>query len=83
MTATATRLSAFPKPAIAKAIKLIRSGGVKHVEDSTEYLVTASDGVTRYVVDAYREVCDCPAGVNGRTCYHLVAAVAMHEGSAR
>lgn len=82
-TATATSpLAAYTPAQLRKAIELVKAGRVRPVAGGHEFLVTASDGVTRYVVDAYRQVCDCPAGAHGRRCYHLAAALAMDEAVA-
>lgn len=82
-TTTASPLAAFPTVALGKASKLIDSGRIAHVDGGHEYLATSSDGVTRYITDAYRQTCTCPAGVQGRRCYHLAAAIAMDEGASR
>lgn len=84
-TATASPLTAYrDQPALLrKAIDLVEAGRVRHVEGGHEYLVTGSDGVTRYLADAYRQTCDCTAGRFGRRCYHLAAAIAMDEGRGR
>lgn len=75
-----TALAGQSAAQIRKVTALIERGHIAHVEGGQEYLVTASDGVTRYVADAYRQTCSCPAGTQGRTCYHLLAALALDEG---
>lgn len=83
MNAPTTPLASYTEAQIRKAITLIKTGHVRHVEHTHEYLVTASDGVTRYICDAYRLTCTCRAGELGRHCYHLAAAIALADGTHR
>lgn len=54
---------------VDKAVALLASGAVvKNAQDSF-YAVTTQNGMWR----TDRTLCTCPAGQNGRTCYHLVA----------
>jgi len=56
---------------VAKALTLLANGGVvKNAQDSF-YTVTSIGGASTYRVD--RALCTCPAGQNGRVCYHRLA----------
>jgi hypothetical protein len=59
-------------------------------EFAASYLVLRSDGVLWAHVMFSRSVsgraigrCDCPAGLSGRCCYHLAAALLVHVGLVR
>lgn len=54
---------------VDKAVALLASGGVVKNGSDSFYAVTTSSGTYR----TDRTLCTCPAGQNGRTCYHLVA----------
>ena len=72
----------FTAPQYRRAIELVQARLIRHVAGN-EYRVTtgpAPGALTRYLVDAYRCTCTCPAGEHGRPCYHLAAAMALHAG---
>lgn len=54
---------------VSKAVALLAAGGVTKDAKGSFYTVTTPNG--SYRTD--RALCTCPAGQNGRTCYHLVA----------
>jgi Family of unknown function (DUF6011)/SWIM zinc finger len=54
---------------VEKALALLTAGGVVKNSQDSFYTVTTASGVYR----TDRTLCTCPAGQNGRTCYHLVA----------
>lgn len=58
---------------VDKAIELIGDAGILPVEPGRPvFTVVSSNGVDRYTTTPTQ--CTCPAGLHGRTCYHLVAA---------
>ena len=65
-----------PAAAIEKANDLIADGAIVPALDGRRaYHVVSSNGVDIYTTTP--DVCTCPAGCNGRMCYHRVAALAL------
>jgi len=62
-----------PALALAKAVKAIESGAVKH-RSFELYAIESSDRTRVYDVNARAQCCTCPAGRHGRGCYHVIAA---------
>src|ERR671910_1554176 len=59
------------KPAqVDKAMALIASGGITSSGVDSFYVVKGTAAIHRTDAD----LCTCPAGQHGRTCYHLIAA---------
>ncbi|MGW4525170.1 DUF6011 domain-containing protein [Amycolatopsis sp. NPDC004378] len=58
---------------VEKVRELLADGGIARVDRHT-FEVVASNGTDRYAVDTTHASCTCPAGQNGRQCYHLAAA---------
>jgi len=61
----------------AKMADLIEDGGIVPVSRPGVYAATSSDGTTVYVVNVNDGSCTCPAGQNGRDCYHLAGALVL------
>ena len=59
-----------PTQSSAKALKVARTH--QHPDGTVHAL--SSDGVTCYTVGLEAGSCTCPAGSNGRRCYHLATA---------
>jgi Family of unknown function (DUF6011) len=62
-----------PAGQVEKAVELIEDGALVHWTRDL-FVAVSNDGVTVYEVDAAAGSCTCPAGVNGRHCYHRIAA---------
>ncbi len=77
-TLAASLLAGYTDGQYRKAIALVREGRIHR--DGVDYLVRSSDGMSAYLVSAYRQTCTCRAGSLGRRCYHLLTALAMDEG---
>lgn len=58
----------------AKAIELIEDGGIVQIRP-TVFRTVSTDGQELYL--SHPTNCSCPAGRNGRTCYHSLAAQIM------
>jgi hypothetical protein len=69
-------LAAYKTFQITKAIELIAERAIVAAGRTTPtlFLAVSSRGDATYRVDAEQQSCSCPAGENGRTCYHLAAA---------
>lgn len=64
------------KPAtVAKAKELIADGGIVAIRGRRVFRAVSSDGTRTYL--AAKQGCSCPAGVKGRTCYHVAAATLL------
>jgi hypothetical protein len=69
----AVRAAGFKPAQIEKARELIEQGGIVPLRGHRVFQVVASDGTSRYLTA--RESCNCPAGIKGRRCYHVAAAI--------
>jgi hypothetical protein len=67
----------------AKAIELIEDGGIVPLSRPGVYAAASSDGTTTYVVNVPDQTCTCKAGLNGRYCYHLAAALILSAATGR
>jgi hypothetical protein len=67
----------FALKQIEKARELLADGGLVPMREGI-WQAIGSDGITRYLVA--RETCNCPAGLNGRRCYHVAAARMVATG---
>lgn len=67
----------------AKVLALIEDGKIRRQGPEGGYTAQASDGVTKYVVNAVTGFCCCPAGLRGRHCYHLAAALVLSASTSR
>lgn len=72
---TLAPLASYTPEQIVKATQLIQRRAI--VSAGRTYIAVASDGVTRYEADPYRQTCTCTAGQHGHRCYHLAAAIAL------
>lgn len=59
-----------------KAYEAIQDGAVLPL-DGHLFVVVSSNGNGRYLVNTELGTCTCPAGENGRPCYHQLAAEMM------
>lgn len=76
LIAAAADVLGAPATAIEKATTLIGDGAIVIADFGRRaYTVISSNGIDRYTTTP--DVCSCPAGANGRTCYHRVAALAL------
>ena len=62
-----------------KALALLAAGGVAKGSQGSFYAVTSASGTYR----TDRALCTCPAGRNGRVCYHLVAVCLVEAKAVR
>lgn len=70
----AQRTVTAKKEQTAKAIELIEDGGIVQIRP-TVFRTVSTDGTETYL--SHPTNCTCPAGRNGRTCYHSIAAQIM------
>jgi hypothetical protein len=70
--AEAAKAVSHPASQIEKAVELIEDGALIHWTRDL-FLAISTDGTVAYEVDAAAGSCTCPAGVNGRHCYHRIA----------
>lgn len=73
--ATVTDLSLYKPAQVDKARELLTDGGLVPTSRPGLYTAVSSDGTTHYLTQADR--CTCPAGQNGRNCYHRAAAAIL------
>lgn len=63
---------ATAKPAqVAKAVELIEVGGIIPLRARRVFRTVSSDGTHTYLTAATGQ-CNCPAGLKGRGCYHVL-----------
>ena len=65
----------------AKADELIRDGGLVPTAREGVFRSVSSKGDATYLTHA--AVCNCPAGLKGRRCYHVLAARVLSIASRR
>ncbi|HEY0637951.1 MAG TPA: DUF6011 domain-containing protein [Pseudonocardiaceae bacterium] len=73
-TAAKAAATTYKPVQVAKAVEVVELGGIVRADRPATYLAVSSDGTTVYRVDHAANTCTCPAGENGRACYHLAAA---------
>src|SRR6266403_2367691 len=56
------------------ALELIAEGAIIPLRRPTWFFAISSDGTDKYFTNLDNGTCTCPAGENGRTCYHTAAA---------
>jgi len=56
------------------ALELIAEGAIVPLRRPTWFFAISSDGTDKYFTNLDNGTCTCPAGENGRTCYHTAAA---------
>ena len=62
----------FAQAQVDKARELIADGGLVPTGRPGVFRAVSSKGTDQYMV--HSAVCNCPAGLRGRQCYHLLAA---------
>lgn len=62
----------FAAAQVDKARELISDGGLVPTGRPGVFRAVSSNGTDTYLV--HSAVCNCPAGLRGRQCYHLAAA---------
>jgi len=62
----------FAQAQVDKARELIADGGIIAMRHHGVFQAMSSNGEDQYMV--HSAVCNCPAGLRGRQCYHLAAA---------
>lgn len=72
LAAMTEAVKGFAATAIEKAQQLIADGGIIATKRAGVFQAVSSSGTDTYLV--HSAVCNCPAGLRGRQCYHLAAA---------
>lgn len=67
-------LPIFKPEQVDKAEELIEDGGIVQIRE-TVFRTVSTNGAEIYL--SHPTNCTCPAGRNGRTCYHQIAASIM------
>lgn len=67
-----TVLADYSRDQQAKAVELIEDGAIQHLRGRI-YLAVSSDGSEVYRTST-AGVCNCPAGLKSRRCFHTLAA---------
>jgi hypothetical protein len=70
--AMAEAVKGFAAAQIDKARELIADGGIIPTNRPGVFRAVSSKGDETYLT--HRDVCNCPAGLRARPCYHLAAA---------
>ena len=70
--ALAEAVKGFAAAQVEKARELIELGGIIRASRPGVFRVVSSKGDETYLT--HSNVCNCPAGLRGRQCYHLAAA---------
>lgn len=71
----AVQAAGFKPAAVEKARQLIADGAIVPVKGRRVFQVVSSNGTDRYLTAP--QSCSCPAGLNGRQCYHRAAATLL------
>ncbi len=71
VAAMTAELAGFAQTAREKAVELIAAGGVVPAGFPGVFRTVSSSGQARYLT--HSAACNCPAGLNGRLCYHVAA----------
>lgn len=79
--ARAADLSAFHPWQAEKAREAIEQGAIVPSSRPGLYAAVSGDGTTVYLVDVREGSCTCRAAANGRSCYHLAAALILHAAA--
>jgi hypothetical protein len=74
--AEAAKAVSHPASQVAKAVDLIEDGALIHWTRDL-FQAVSTDGTEVYTVDAAAGSCTCPAGTNGRGCYHRTAVALL------
>ena len=72
LAAITEAVKGFAQAQVDKARELIADGGLVPTSRPGVFRSVSSNGVDRYLT--HSAVCNCPAGLRGRQCYHLAAA---------
>jgi len=79
--AMAEALRDFTATQVDKARELIGDKGIVRTGFAGVFRVVSTDGSAYYLTAATGQ-CNCRAGLNGRRCYHVAAAVMVQAGRA-
>jgi len=71
----------FSAAQLEKARELVADKGVIRTGFAGVFRTVSTDGASYYLTAATGQ-CNCRAGLNGRRCYHVAAAVMMQAGRA-
>ena len=71
LAAISEAVKGFAAAAVDKAREAIADGGFVPTRRPGVFRAVSSNGVDRYLT--HSAVCNCPAGLRGRQCYHLAA----------
>ena len=72
LAAISEAVKGFAVAAVDKARELIADGGLVPTSRPGVFRSVSSNGTDRYLT--HSAVCNCPAGLRSRQCYHLAAA---------
>jgi len=72
LAALAEAVAGFAAAQVDKARELIADGGIIATNRPGVFRAVSSKGDESYLT--HSDVCNCPAGLRGRQCYHLAAA---------
>jgi hypothetical protein len=70
--AIAKAIRDFTVAQVEKAKELLADGGLIATKRPGVYRAVSSDGQSSYLT--HPAACNCPAGLHGRRCYHVLAA---------
>jgi hypothetical protein len=71
LAARTVELAGFARTARENAVELIAAGGVVPAGFPGVFRTVSSSGDAYYLT--HSAACNCPAGLNGRLCYHVAA----------